>query len=584
MAAWIRFISACWCLAMVHSGHAAVLRSSTYLGGNGTDWIGGMELAPDGTLTIAGYTSSTNLATTPGALQPARAGGLWDCFVARLSADGSELLMLTYLGGTDLERALDLTHLPDGGIVVVGSTQSNDFPGVETPGRSGHEDPFVVVLEPDGTSLRYTRVLRSPSSLGAHVTEWRAVAIGAAGEIHVYGRTRNRPLPVLEPVQAEYGGGVSDGFLATYSPDGDLLQASYLGGLGREIPYDLAVAPDGRLIVIGETDNADYPQVGPPWPGESCTGSDCGFDGFITVLSPDGGEILASRRVGGMGHDGLNHVRALPDGRIQIVGNTQGGFPTRTSLPAVPASPPSGLLLELQVDDLRMTAAVGLEFWADSLASTLSGSLVLLGEIDRPVSWLREPVDDVFAGPSELMMMVVDPCLEVIEQATYLGGSDEESGVLESLLIDSNGEAWVGGSTRSRDFPTLTPVQPWQAGDRDGVLARLGDLDSTTPTPTPLGNLRLRHAAGRVGVEVDAPPIAAELLLAQGDLDSLRVDRAYSHGVVACAAPGDELGVDSPDDDVYFLAFERSCGTSLAGVDSSGSPRPAWVAGTGACP
>ena len=67
---------------LVLDASGAVLYS-TYFGGSGDDWIRGVATAPDGTVFIAGSTTSSNLPGTAGVFQPTR-GGAEDAFVARL--------------------------------------------------------------------------------------------------------------------------------------------------------------------------------------------------------------------------------------------------------------------------------------------------------------------------------------------------------------------------------------------------------------------------------------------------------------------------------------------------------------------
>ena len=55
--------------------------------------------------------------------------------------------------------------------------------------------------------------------------------------------------------------------------------------------------------------------------------------------------------------------------------------------------------------------------------------------------------------------------------ATFLGGSNGDS--VTSLAVDSRGNAIVGGSTTSADFPTVNAFQPLLRGQMDGFVAKL---------------------------------------------------------------------------------------------------------------
>src|SRR5437867_3781052 len=82
-----------------------VFSYSTYLGGRGDDFPIWSDRGPDGSLYIAGFTSSNNYPTTTETYQPKRGGGI-DAFVTKLNPDGSSLSYSTYLGGRGADFAV----------------------------------------------------------------------------------------------------------------------------------------------------------------------------------------------------------------------------------------------------------------------------------------------------------------------------------------------------------------------------------------------------------------------------------------------------------------------------------------------
>jgi hypothetical protein len=98
---------------------AASVLAATFLGGNDSDEILGIAVAPDDSVLVAGGTSSSNFPVTPDAAQPTYGGGAitaagltGDGFLARLSPDLKQLRYSTYLGGAYSDQitgmALDL--------------------------------------------------------------------------------------------------------------------------------------------------------------------------------------------------------------------------------------------------------------------------------------------------------------------------------------------------------------------------------------------------------------------------------------------------------------------------------------------
>ncbi len=86
-----------------------------------------------------------------------------------------------------------------------------------------------------------------------------------------------------------------------FNPTGtQALYTTYLGGRGDEQPHSLIVSNDGNLVVAGRTSSPDYPVTATTY------GSGGDFDIMLSKLSPDGKMLVASRKFGGSGPDGVN--------------------------------------------------------------------------------------------------------------------------------------------------------------------------------------------------------------------------------------------------------------------------------------
>jgi hypothetical protein len=69
--------------------------------------------------------------------------------------------------------------------------------------------------------------------------------------------------------------------------------------------------------------------------------------------------------------------------------------------------------------------------------------------------------------------------------ATYLGGSAQDNG--NGIAVDSNGNAYVVGVTRSTDFPTLNPVRGSLGGATDAFVTKLNPTGNALVYSTYLG-------------------------------------------------------------------------------------------------
>ena len=77
-------------------------------------------------------------------------------------------------------------------------------------------------------------------------------------------------------------------------------------------------------------------------------------------------------------------------------------------------------------------------------------------------------------GGNDAFVIKLTPDGQQIVYATFLGGGDREWG--ERLAVDAGGNAYVAGTTYSRNFPTTSRAaqQKFGGGDRDAFVAKIG--------------------------------------------------------------------------------------------------------------
>lgn len=130
---------------------------ATYLGNGATSAytaVAGIAADSSGNLIVAAHTIVPDLPTA-NAYQSAPQSPYTSLYIAKLSADGSQLLYATYLGGNSGQIALSLAVDGAGAAYVAAWTTSTDFP--RTPASAHDASPVSTVvakLGPDGT-LQY---------------------------------------------------------------------------------------------------------------------------------------------------------------------------------------------------------------------------------------------------------------------------------------------------------------------------------------------------------------------------------------------------------------------------------------------
>ena len=297
---------------------------ATYLGGSGRERVRSMALDGEGFAYVAGVTDSRNIQTTPGALQPERAGDQ-DVFIIKIDTTGAPPAYATYLGGNQAEEEAAIAIDSGGNAYLTGSTQGFDFPttlGALSTEVAGPKDAFVAKLNATGETLLYSTFLG-----GSDIDTGSAIAVDAEGSIHVIGSTRSFDFPVTPSAEDPTYAGAFDVFVVKLSSSGDrLLYSSYFGGSD-----DLRVSPNGlvldsreRVVIGGILDflgGDDFPSTANAFQRARPRGKIAGFIAKFDLTEFGGVPQIAAGGILGAGLS-VPPVQAIsPNGIFSIFGN-----------------------------------------------------------------------------------------------------------------------------------------------------------------------------------------------------------------------------------------------------------------------
>jgi hypothetical protein len=187
---------------------------------------------------------------------------------------------------------------------MVGTTRSNDLPTVNpldaTP--DGYSDGFVARYDALGTPVFVSYLGGS----AAEVLQW--VAVDAAGSTYVTGYSTSTDYPLVSPLQPQNNGG-PDVILTKLDPSDAIAYSTYLGGIGRERAYGVAVDALGFAYLSGETESKNFPTRNPI---QAAPAGD--IDAFVCKVTPAGDALVYSTFVGGMAYDAPNNIAVAADG------------------------------------------------------------------------------------------------------------------------------------------------------------------------------------------------------------------------------------------------------------------------------
>ena len=426
----------------VLSSDGSSLLYSTFIGGSGGDNSWGVAVGADGALTGVGWTTSQNLPTSPGAFDTDYSFSS-DVFVFQLSAGGDALNFLTYLGGDDLDFPAAMALEEDGSVIVVGETESSDFPVTAGCFDStlGIRDIFVTRLNPMGSSLIQSTLLGGVSTELA-----KGAAVDSTGAVVVVGTTASADYPIsagaFDPLLP--GEVVTKLNPSLSGLEFSTVLDSHKPG-ANEMPLDVAIDSTGAVTVIGFTAADTWPET----VGAFDTSFGAIHDVFVSRLDPTGSSLLFSTYLGGFGFDNDAAVTVDDGGSAIIVG--------KTDSPA----------------DFPLTAGAFDTTWNNSR--------------DAFVARLSPDGSQLWYG-------------------SFLGGSDEEGGT-GNRYFDvhalPDGSVVATGLTRSTDFPTTAGAfDTSYNGIRDVFVAKLDLL----PTGAERYGNSTAGCAGALAIGVTAMP------------------------------------------------------------------------------
>jgi len=472
-----------------------VLVYATYFGTGTNDNIIGIKVDAAGMVYFAGYTSSSDLASSPDSIQTANAGKR-DIFVAKLDPRREPyeaLVYLTYLGGSEADTPTAMEVDASGNVYLTGWTQSTDFPlagnapQIQRAGETG-QDAFLVKLNPGVAGP--LGLLFSTYLGGSDSDTGYGVAVDEKGYVYVVGVTKSEDFPVTQRVLQRGRWGDQDGFVVWLDPQAAdpasaVLYASYLGGEYNDEARAVAALEPGMVAVSGETSSVLYHVSGdafrPSYQG--------GGDVFVSVLDlrkPEYDALVYSTYLGGTGSEAPRRMLRDQQGRLVIVGYTlSSDFPTTPD--GFQPQPRRAGQVFLTILDPKRAAGEGLIYStyfggsggevAYDVTLDAKGRIYLTGyTLSRDFPLSRQAFQSDYGEGVEAFCTVLDPRAPGaagLIYSTYLGRTGINVGY--GIAVSAEGTIYVGGSVQDRAFPvTETALQGAHAGGlADGFIVAL---------------------------------------------------------------------------------------------------------------
>jgi len=224
-----------------------------------------------------------------------RQHGVGDIWVLKLNSNGDKIWR-RYFGGTNNDRAYDLIQAEDGGYLVAGTSESEDF-DISKP--NGSYDYWLVKLSEDGN------MLWEKSFGGEEIDDCLKIVAVENNNFLLIGNTFSYNQNGIN------NKGYSDAWLVKIDSKGNILWQNTYGGSAFDAATSAFYGKKGEYIIVGNTRSKDKDL------------SDNKGQNDIWVFKTDkNGKMIWNRNYGGSGIDIANDVIELNNYALIVIGES----------------------------------------------------------------------------------------------------------------------------------------------------------------------------------------------------------------------------------------------------------------------
>lgn len=450
-----------------------VVTFCTYSGSSADNFGTTATYDEQGHLYGAGTVFGIGYPTTLGVLQTDFGGtefdGTTDMGITKFSADGTDLIWSTYLGGSDSEVPHSMVVNAAGELYVLGTTGSADFPtsngchdatfgGGSTPpfvGSYGFTyfsgcDAVVAHLNASATDLIGSTFVGGSANDGLNQNSPLLRNYGDPFRGEIILDAFEQPIIAMSTASADlfttpgapqpaFGGGL-DAYVFRMDPAlSAMLWATYYGGSDLDAGLGVQVSTTGDVYVTGGTLSTDLLMAGTPYSPVNQGGA----DGFIARFNGEGSALLGATYLGTSSFDQSYFVQLDTEDQVYVVGQTTGAFPVSSG---VYANPQASQFLQKFSPDLSTSiwstriGGNGLENvspsaflvsicgqiyfsgWGGS-TNPAGGGVTQSSTIGLPVT---PDAHQSTTDGSDFYLIVLEPDAAALTYATFFGGSSAE--------------------------------------------------------------------------------------------------------------------------------------------------------------
>ncbi|MGC9779478.1 MAG: SBBP repeat-containing protein [Candidatus Heimdallarchaeota archaeon] len=394
------------------SADGSTLLYSTFIGGNGTDYGYDIEIDNTGCAFITGCTDSINFPTVNAYDETynGKNAEFGDCFILKLSSDGSSLIYSTYFGGSGDDIAIGIAIDTTNNIIFTGKTYSADFPlyNAIDDEFDGVGECFFAKLAANGSSIIFSTYFGETELVAPECGY--AIDLGNNGDIYFIGTTRTDNITMTDETTFGSYHGDMDIFLVKLSEDGSLLYSTYIGGDSMEYGKAIKVDSANNLYLLGSAMSLDIPLVN-------------AYD------------------------DEYNYMQDVYFMKLSMNGSTP---------------------------EILFSTYLGGEYWEypQDFCIDSEGNVYITGQTSSesfPIT--KNAYDNELSGSTDSFLSVISSDGSSLLYSTYIGGDSTEWSFC--IGLSNNLEVVLAGTTKSDDFPTEAAYEDTYSGGTDIFVLKI---------------------------------------------------------------------------------------------------------------
>lgn len=173
--------------------------------------------------------------------------GSYDFWVVKVDANGS-LVWEKSFGGTGIEVSYDIAKTTDGSYAIVGHTFSTD---TDISKNHGESDMWLIKIDDNGN------LLWEKTYGGTEFDDAKGLDLTSDGGFVIAGNSKSTDGDATE------NRGENDLWFIKTDSEGNLTHQKSFGGSGLDFGFDIVQSMDGSVVLVGEVASNDFLEIAP---------------------------------------------------------------------------------------------------------------------------------------------------------------------------------------------------------------------------------------------------------------------------------------------------------------------------------